>query len=645
MTHQITFSLPRACATLLTLTLLSGCSLLPGGKSDAFEDDFTDSFEILGDPLPYVNDFSVEGDDSAGLAKLLEDAGQLTQLIDSPPDSELGLIRRARSDASTAKDILHSQGYYDGSVSYTVDTSVSPAKVSIVMKTGERYTLDESSVVLEKEQAVPDEFRIRLKKTGLFGTKTVRDDDFDFPQTLVLNAGDPAVAATVTDAVDALPVELRKNGYPFAHVTSTRYTLNRNEKTLHAKAVLKPGPPAYLGGVIIDGCKTVNPRYVERLRPWKENALWNSDILVNYREELRKTGLFETVDVKPAVQGVFENASPSKPVTLPVSVSVKEAPMRSVTGGISYSTDTGFGTKIAWEHRNVFGNAEHFKISLLCSQELKAISAGFTKPDIFLHNLSLVLGAGFGIDNTEAYEKRYAEASAGFDYKLSDKITLRTALLYERAVLKSDEHDYNYLKWGNTFRLDTRSDRLNPKHGILTVVSLFPFIGKSDATFSGIGISLDQGVYHDIGHDIILAGRYSFGAAFGPSWQSIPAPLRFFQGGGGSVRGFAYQSLGPRKHNSDPAGGLSYQLINAEARIGVARNFYIVPFVDAGMVYTSSMPKWKGRLAFAAGLGFRYVTPIGPLRFDLAVPFNSPYEDGGKPKKRFQVYISIGQAF
>ncbi|MBO4318415.1 MAG: BamA/TamA family outer membrane protein [Mailhella sp.] len=645
MTHPFASSLPRAGALLLSLCMLAGCSLLPGKSKEVSEDDFSDSFEILGDPVPYVNDFSVEGDDPAGLVKILENAGQLTQLIDSPPDSELGLIRRARSDASTAKDILHSQGYYDGSVSYTVDTSASPAKVSLVMKTGERYTLDESSVVLEKDQAVPDEFRIRHKKAGLFGMKTVRDEDFTFPQTLDLNAGDPAVASSVTDAVDALPVELRKNGYPFAYISSTRYTLNRNEKTLHAKAVLRPGPPAYLGAVMLDGCKTVNAAYVERLRPWKDNTPWSSDILIEYREALRKTGLFETVDVKPAVQGVFENVSPGKPITLPVSVSVKEGPMRSVTGGISYSTDKGFGSKAAWEHRNLFGNAERFKISLPFSQDLKAVSAEFTKPDIFVPDLSLVLGAGAGIDNTEAYEKRYVEASAGFEHKLSDKMTLRSALVYERAVLKSDEHDYNYLKWDNSFRLDTRSDRLNPKHGILTVVSLFPFVGKSDAVFSGFGVSLDQSLYHDVGHDIILAGRYSIGAAFGPSWQSVPAPLRFFQGGGGSVRGFAYQSLGPRKQNSDPAGGLSYQLVNAEARIGVAKNFYVVPFVDGGMVYTSSMPKWKGRLALAAGLGFRYVTPIGPLRFDLAVPLNSPYEDGGKPKKRFQVYISIGQAF
>ena len=123
--------------------------------------------------------------------------------------------------------------------------------------------------------------------------------------------------------------------------------------------------------------------------------------------------------------------------------------------------------------------------------------------------------------------------------------------------------------------------------------------------------------------------------------EHIPGALRYYAGGGGSVRGYKYQSLGQRNAQGDPLGGLSFNVLSVEARIKLTENLGIVPFVDAGMVYDTPWPKFGDDLCWAGGLGFRYYTPIGPVRLDVAVPLDDRNDD----QQAFQVYISIGQAF
>ncbi len=128
--------------------------------------------------------------------------------------------------------------------------------------------------------------------------------------------------------------------------------------------------------------------------------------------------------------------------------------------------------------------------------------------------------------------------------------------------------------------------------------------------------------------------------------NTIPRSKRFFLGGGGSVRGFEYQEIGRHDGNDDPYGGISYTLFNSEVRQNVTKDLALVGFVDGGMVYEEVTPDFSETMAIGAGVGLRYNTPIGPVRFDIAVPLTDAFED--KVKKEitdYQLYISIGQAF
>jgi translocation and assembly module TamA len=190
---------------------------------------------------------------------------------------------------------------------------------------------------------------------------------------------------------------------------------------------------------------------------------------------------------------------------------------------------------------------------------------------------------------------------------------------------------------------DSRDDPLNPSKGLNGGVGLSPFTSVAltstsfvigEATLAGY-----QGVFKD--DRVVLAARGRVGSIFGSSRSKVPASLRFYAGGGGSVRGYEFQSIGPLDERNDPIGGRSVIEVNGEARIKVIDAFGVVPFVDGGQVYDEVYPRLtSGDLQWAGGLGLRYYSPVGPIRLDIAFPINPrPIDDA------FQFYIAIGQAF
>jgi translocation and assembly module TamA len=105
------------------------------------------------------------------------------------------------------------------------------------------------------------------------------------------------------------------------------------------------------------------------------------------------------------------------------------------------------------------------------------------------------------------------------------------------------------------------------------------------------------------------------------------------------VRGYSYQGIGPTDPNGAPVGGRSLTEFSLEARVKAFGNFGIVPFLDAGNIYTSALPKFTG-MRFGTGLGLRYYSNFGPIRIDVGTPIN---RRPGEP--RVAVYVSLGQAF
>ena len=138
---------------------------------------------------------------------------------------------------------------------------------------------------------------------------------------------------------------------------------------------------------------------------------------------------------------------------------------------------------------------------------------------------------------------------------------------------------------------------------------------------------------------MVLAARGSVGTIVGGDTQDIPATRRFFLGGGGSIRGYEYRTVGP-KIGGEVVGGLSFFEASFELRFRVTDTIGIVPFVDVGAAYEDPLPDFSEEFRVGAGIGLRYHTPLGPLRFDVAVPLN---RKSGDPS--FAFYVGLGQSF
>jgi translocation and assembly module TamA len=189
---------------------------------------------------------------------------------------------------------------------------------------------------------------------------------------------------------------------------------------------------------------------------------------------------------------------------------------------------------------------------------------------------------------------------------------------------------------------DGSDSLLDPTEGFRLGGRLSPELSFHGGTFGYTRAQLDASAYHPVSDRVVAAGRIRVGSIFGADRDDIAPSRRFYSGGGGSVRGYGYQRLGPRDVDDDPIGGRSLAEFSLEARVRLKAfggNFGIVPFLDGGTLSTQSMPDF-GDWQFGAGIGVRYYSSFGPIRIDVGTPLNPKSDDS-----RVAVVVSLGQAF
>ncbi|WP_297671837.1 BamA/TamA family outer membrane protein [uncultured Desulfovibrio sp.] len=645
----------RAALLLALLLCAGGCGLLGKGGGEEPPQAPTPEAEADaawqgGEPVAYTTAIRVDGGPGE-LADRMRSLSSLARLAKEPPDSLLALERRARADVKSATSLLHSQCYYDGTAQFSMDENARPVAVTLTLAPGRRYSLGRADVYYETDPVVPEFFRNRRREVGFWGLETEAVPPPSFPRTLPgVTVGKPVIADDLLAAVEALPESLRRQGYPLAEVAEVSYTLNREAALLNADILMRSGPPAMMGRIEVRGAKEVNADYVRRLAPWNpDEEPWNADTVEDYANRLRALGLFRTVEAKPLTEALRPDARDGA-ASLPLELAVTEAPMRSVGAGARYDTDTGFGVEGSWEHRNLFHNGEKLRLTAPVATETQGLKAAFEKPAFLSREQRLLLDASALHENTSAYESMAVSASGDIERRLSRFWWGSVGLGGESGSIKDNEHSekaYGFFGPRAGVRRDTRNNVLNPSGGTQLAVNVKPytgFYGESFTVFTGTVAA--SGYYAPFRKDgkpddkLVLAGRVEAGMLTGAGLHGIPAALRYYTGGAGSVRGYAYQSLGPRDTSDDPLGGRSYQLVNLEARYKITDDVGIVPFLDGGMVYRDELPQIIGDMNWGAGLGLRYYTPIGPVRLDVGVPLQPI--DGDPP---LQIYVSIGQAF
>lgn len=587
------------CRSILQIFLVAAC--LGWGPPCAHSKESLSSYEVR-----------IEGLPSQSLLDQIQQISNSISLKDKPPASSSLLRKRVDEDVSLFTQWLRAQGYFASHIEATLDETAKPLTVIFRMDTGPLFLLRS----------------VDIKIAG--GIETTIPD-------IGLTLGVPFNAETLAHSQNRLVREFTRKGFPFAEMTDRKITVDHADHSVAVVLFVTPGPLAQFGATRISGLLSVEERVVRDTLPWNEGERFNADLIDAGQKKLISNGLFSLVRVFPAQE-------PDDGGRVPVNVIVTERKHRSVSAGISYQTDEGPGVSASWENRNLFGGAEKLAFSAIFSDFVFSAEGGYLKPFFLRKDQSLRLSARLADDEPDAYSSRNLKSTSLVERSITEDLKLGGGLGFKlsRVTQLGETNRYSYLLFPLSMEYNGSDDLLDPSRGNRVGLKLEPY---ADPFEDNPGFVRGYGRYRHYVQilrepALVLAGGIGAGAIAGADSSEIPADERFYAGGGGSIRGYAYQSVGPIKGGTVVGGNYLIEL-SFEMRLKISDRIGVVGFLDGGNAFASPDPDFSQGLLWGTGVGLRYYSPVGPFRLDIGFPLDRrPGLDDS-----FQIYVSLGQAF
>jgi translocation and assembly module TamA len=565
----------------------------------------------------------LDGIDSAGLLAQFDALSTLEEYRDDPANAAQ-IDRRARADAELLGELLRAYGFYDALVTTRVEAAPDGAfAVTLRAEPGPIYRFAEVRLP-GLDQAAPG-------------------DATPLREAFAVAEQDPVDAAKVETAAAALRAELGRRGYAFAEVGEAEVVVDHETRTAILELPVRPQGTRRFGAVVIEGRPLFSADHIETIARFEEGDPYRTSMVEDLRQALVATGLISSVTIRPVARADSD--------LVDLAVAIERAPMRTIAGEAGYGTGEGLRGELSWQHRNLIApeGAVTFRGVLGTREQLVSATlrrSNFRRRDQVLNAQiaaahvdrpaynadTFVLAGGIERQSNIIWQKAWTWSVAG-ELTASDErdVDLDTGTTRQRTFFIGAIPAY--------LGYDGSNDLLDPTSGFRLSARVSPEASLQSGSFFYARVQLDGSFYQPVSERVTLAGRTRLGTIFGASRDDIAPSRRFYAGGGGSVRGYGFQALGPRDPVfEDPIGGRSLAEFALEARVRFG-NFGIVPFLDAGNISTSPWPQFDN-LRFGAGVGVRYHSRFGPIRIDVGTPLNP---QSGDP--RIAVYVSLGQAF
>ena len=479
--------------------------------------------------------------------------------------------------------------------------------------------------------------KIQYKIQGV-GTELVNEPDIEAIVTSGLQTGKPALAGEALKVQGLLKKKLADDYCFFRFEVQHEVTINYLTQEVDMLYRINVGKAAYFGDTYFAGLKTLSEDYVRKLEPVKKGTCFKRSTLSNNFLAVKKSGFFTTVNMELPQE-------PSPDGTVDVTFQLKERAQHTVKAGANYSTDIGPGVTLGWEHRNFLSHGEKFNTDLSLTPVERSLSTQLEKPYFLRDDQTLKLGSVLDQEDSDAYRTTGLTLTAQIEHDFSDQWEAATGVSYGFKQIKDQQSTENFalLSFPSYATKDTRDNILDPKKGWTFRIETSPYVNTLDTGVTFLKSRL-IGTYYKSAEwkwKPTLALRAATGSIAGVPTDNVPATERFFTGGGGSVRGYDYQKLGPLDSDNDPLGGRSFLESSMEIRLRLSQDYGFATFLDAGNTFDTAYPDFEEKLRFGTGLGLRYFTDFGPIRADIGVPLNKRkgIDDS------FQLYFSIGQAF
>jgi len=548
--------------------------------------------------------------------------------VDSPPSNRFEARRRARGALEAAEALLRSEGYYQPTLEDVVEGDETPVAI-VNVAPGRLFVLTEP--VLQWTAPDPD----------AAADAAVRGE-------IGLVPGEPGRAVDVIGGEGRIVAGLTLRGYADAEAEPRRVVVDHATFTVQPTFRISAGPLVKLDGVRLTTQGSTNPDWVGGLAPWSEGDVYKPDDLAELERRLLETGVYDGVGVALAPPDQT-NADGHRPII----VTLTDRPRRVLEAGATFSTAEGSGVDLLWTWHNRFGRADTVVWQARAANVDSRLGVSLSLPHWRRPGQTLKVSAALLNEDTDAYRRTAVAIAADLQQRIGKSSFLSYGLGFDAGQYDENrfdpvtqlpinfDRDLVILTGRASVYLDRSNSPLDPVTGWRLTASAQPTGVSGEDTVAFLRAEAQATAYLPLQDNAktVLAGRVRFGSILGGQELTVPSDRLFYSGGGGSVRGFDFQGVGPRLPDNTPRGGLSLFESSIEVRRDVWGDFQAVAFVDAGAVGFQQAPDFSN-LRYGAGVGVRYKLPFGPIRADIAFPLDRREGDSD-----FQIYVSIGQAF
>ena len=551
---------------------------------------------------------------------------------DGEADNAAQIDRRAQTDLLLLDTILESRGYYAA----RIDLSYVPQGESLLV----RFTVEPGRQFIFTDVALP-------------GIEGAGENSDDLRAAFGVQPGDPVIAAEVIEGTAELTEQLGLRGYASAEVGERQVIVDYNTSTATLVQPVTPGPIARYGSLTVEGDPPFPPRHVQRIARFGPGEIYDQSEIVDLRRALIETGLVSSV--------VIETEPRAGGEVVDVAVRLEPGKMRTIAAEVGFGTGEGFRVEGEWQHRNFWNPEGALTLQGVLGTQEQLAAVSMVRSNWLRRDQRLSMQALASTIDRPAYEAETALISGRVE-RLSDFLwqkewtwsvgaeIIATREVDSRPKLEDENGDpiplpeperltYFIGALPLTGEWDRSNDLLDPTEGFTVSAFVSPEVSFEGEADSYLRSWLQGTYYRPFGEKIVAAGRVRIGTIGGTDVLQIAPSRRFYAGGGGSVRGYGYQALGPRDEYNIPTGGRSLSEVQLEARVRLFGPFGVVPFIDAGRV---SRDAWPGTSDWQVGVGVgaRYYSQFGPIRIDVGTPLNPREGDS-----RIAVVVGFGQAF
>ncbi|MEO1045608.1 MAG: BamA/TamA family outer membrane protein [Pseudomonadota bacterium] len=587
--------------------------------------------------LRYADD-TLPPRDREALAEKFDMLSALEQTA-SDDDNIAQIRRRADKDRDILEQLLRVYGHYDGVVSQSFEADPErDLAIIFTIQAGPQYNLANIDL----------------------GNLTDTGADYPFfIQRFGLEIGDAINSYTIVAARNTLAEALAENGYAFATLKEPELLIDHAGSIGDLSLPVEPGRKFVFGDIVVGDDPLLDADHIALIARFESGDIYRQSRIQDLRRAILATGLVSAVTIEPVETEAppeidsddYSGPTPEPAeATVDLAVDIEPAPLRTIAGEVGFGTGEGFRVAASWEHRNLFPPEGLFRVRGIAGTQEQLLGATFRRNNFRERDQILLVNALVQNVQRDAFDAR--------TLLLSGALQRQTNLIFQKKwtwsvgaeLVLTDESDvvgalnptgrrtFAIAALPLTLAYDGTDDLLDPLSGFRLSGFLSPEISFQSGTFGYERTQIDGSFYLPVRDQVTLAGRVRLGSIAGANALDIAPSRRFYAGGGGSVRGYGFQDVGPLDANGDPIGGRSLAEFSLEARIRFG-NFGVVPFIDAGNVYNDALPTFGG-LRYGAGLGFRYYSSFGPLRLDIGTPLNPRPGDAA-----IGVYVSLGQAF